>query len=315
MFFIGVSTAKSSIMKVFPKWSEHLNLNAAIEGFDFEPHSPPELYREAVEFIKNDENSSGALVTTHKLDLYKACEDLFEGMGPYAKTLKELSSISKRPEQSKGKLRRKLELWGHAKDPVTSILSLDAIASDGYWKEHNADLLLLGAGGSSLALTLALIQRKKQGGDVPEQIFVCNRSEARLQEMKRIHQQTGTNIKFYYHHCPNPVGNDAVIARLRPFSVIANGTGLGKDRPGSPLTDRVIFPEKSIVWDFNYRGDLLFLDQARAQQKDRELQIEDGWLYFIYGWTQVIGEVFHLQMPTSGPDFEALSQLAETVRN
>lgn len=304
MYFIGVTTGKSSIMKVFPKWAEHLNLNALIKGFDFEPHSEPEKYREAVEFIKNDELSLGALVTTHKLDLLKACGDLFEGRGEYAQLLDEASSISKR-----GK-----ELWAHAKDPITSGLSLDAIADDAYWAESGADLHLLGAGGSSLALSLYLINKKKNGGTVPARIFISNRSEPRLNEMKEIHKKIGTDIEFKYFLCPTPEENDKVVAMLRPGSLIANATGLGKDRPGSPLTDAVVFPENAIVWDFNYRGDLIFLDQANAQKDAKNLRVEDGWFYFIHGWTRVIAEVFHIDIPTSGPEFEKLSDLAASTR-
>ncbi len=305
MYFIGVTTGKSSIMKVFPKWADHLGLKALIKGFDFEPHSEPEKYREAVEFIKNDELSLGALVTTHKLDLLKACGDLFEGKGEYARLLDEASSISKR-----GK-----ELWAHAKDPITSGLSLDAIADDSYWKESGADLHLLGAGGSSLALTLYLINKKKNGGTVPGRIIISNRSEPRLNEMKEIHKQLGTDIHFEYYLCPDPADNDKVVAMLKPGSLIANATGLGKDRPGSPLTDDVEFPENGIVWDFNYRGDLIFLDQANARKEEKNLRIEDGWFYFIHGWTRVIAEVFHIDIPTSGPEFEKLSDIAASTRS
>ena len=70
------------------------------------------------------------------------------------------------------------------------------------------------------------------------------------------------------------------------------------------------FRSASIVWDLNYRGDLVFLDQARAQRVERGLRIEDGWTYFLHGWTQVIAEVFHVAIPTSGPGFEALSRIA-----
>jgi shikimate 5-dehydrogenase len=38
IYFIGVTTGKSSIMKVFPKWAEALQLkNAVIKGIDFRP--------------------------------------------------------------------------------------------------------------------------------------------------------------------------------------------------------------------------------------------------------------------------------------
>jgi shikimate 5-dehydrogenase len=89
-----------------------------------------------------------------------------------------------------------------------------------------------------------------------------------------------------------------------------NATGLGKDAPGSPITDAAVFPEDGIAWDFNYRGDLVFMDQARAQQTGRNLRIEDGWVYFIHGWTRVIAEVFHIDIPTSGPEFDRLSRIA-----
>ena len=93
-----------------------------------------------------------------------------------------------------------------------------------------------------------------------------------------------------------------------------NATGLGKDAPGSPLTDAARFPKDGIVWEFNYRGDLLFLRQARAQQQARHLQVEDGWIYFVHGWTRVVAEVFHVETPTSGPIFDDLSRIAASVR-
>jgi shikimate 5-dehydrogenase len=92
--------------------------------------------------------------------------------------------------------------------------------------------------------------------------------------------------------------------------MVINATGLGKDRPGSPLTDSVEYPENGIAWDFNYRGDLIFLEQAKAQKESKTLSVEDGWVYFIHGWTRVIAEVFHIDIPTRGPEFENLSEIA-----
>jgi hypothetical protein len=63
-------------------------------------------------------------------------------------------------------------------------------------------------------------------------------------------------------------------------------------------------------FDANYRGELVFLDQALAQEAKRHLQIEDGWTYFIHGRTQAIAEVFHISIPVSGPVFDHLSDLA-----
>ena len=304
MYFIGVTTGKSSIMRVFPKWVEHLGIKAKIEGFDFPQHDAPEKYREAVSFIKNDLNSWGALVTTHKIDLLAATRDMFEVLDPYAEALGEISSISKRGGT----------LCGHAKDPITSGLSLERIVPKNYWKDTGADLLILGAGGSCLALSMYLKEKKDKGGDVPARIIVNNRSQPRLDEMKRIHARIGFNIPIEYNLCPTPDMNDRVVAALKPGSMIANSTGLGKDGPGSPLTDSARFPEGGKVWEFNYRGDLLFLQQARAQEGKCGLHIVDGWDYFIYGWTRVIAEVFNIFIPVDGSGFDRLSELAAEAR-
>lgn len=302
MYFIGVTTGSSSIMQVFPRWAEHLGLDATITGIDLPLDDTREHYRTVVDFIKNDPLSLGALVTTHKLNLYKAARDLFDGVGESATLLDEVSSISKRGD----------ELWGHAMDPITSGLSLEAIVPDGYWA-GGADLLLLGAGGSSLALSLYLHERQRAGGDVPRHLVVTNRRAARIEEMKEIHRRIGFAIDTTYVLAPQPVDNDAVVAGLEPGSVIVNATGLGKDRPGSPLTDRVRFPERAIAWDFNYRGDLVFLDQARAQDEAQAITVVDGWFYFVHGWTRVISEVFHLDIPTSGHAFDQLADLARST--
>ena len=50
IYFIGVTTGSSSIMKVFPKWADALGLkDTVIKGIDFKPHSDPREYREAVQ--------------------------------------------------------------------------------------------------------------------------------------------------------------------------------------------------------------------------------------------------------------------------
>ena len=117
-----------------------------------------------------------------------------------------------------------------------------------------------------------------------------------------------------YRHTPKPEDNDAILGRLKPHSLAINATGLGKDAPGSPITDAAVFPEHGLAWDFNYRGDLVFLDQGRARQQARRLTVEDGWVYFIHGWTRVMAEVFHVDIPTSGAGFEQLSRIAAEAR-
>ncbi|MBT8367419.1 MAG: shikimate dehydrogenase [Deltaproteobacteria bacterium] len=303
-YFIGVTTGKSSIMKVFPEWAKFLGLgDVVIKGIDFKPHDEPAAYREAVEFIKNDPLSRGALVTTHKIDLLKACRDFFEELDPYADIMGEISCISKR----NGKL------IGHAKDPITSGLAIEAFLPPQYWLETGAAALLLGAGGSSIAITSYLMQ-ESHGDNRPSKIVVTNRSQPRLDEIRQIHQKLEARAPTAYFLTPKPADNDAVLRDLPSGSLVINATGLGKDAPGSPFTDLAVFPAQGIVWELNYRGDLIFLDQANTQKESRDLQIEDGWVYFIHGWTRVIAEVFDIDIPVKGPQFDQLSEIAGRFR-
>lgn len=300
LYFIGVTTGKSSIMKVFPAWAEYLGLkDAVIKGIDFKLHDDPEAYREAVEFIRNDPLSMGALVTTHKIDLFHACRDMFDVIDPHALLMDETSCISKKD----GKL------ICHAKDPISSGLAIDGFLGADYFERTDADLFSMGAGGSTIAITWHLM-RKSRGKNVPARIIVSNRSQHRLDEIKRIHAEVASDVAVEYILAPRPEDNDAVLNSLKPGSFIINATGLGKDAPGSPLSNAAAFPEKSVVWDLNYRGNLVFLDQARAQKQAKSLNVVDGWTYFIHGWTQVIAEVFHIDIPTSGPAFDRISEIA-----
>jgi shikimate 5-dehydrogenase len=300
LYFIGVTTGKSSIMKVFPAWAEYLGLkDAVIKGIDFKLHDDPAAYRKAVEFIRDDPLSLGALVTTHKIDLFHACRDLFDVIDQHALLMDETSCISKRNDK----------LICHAKDPISSGLAIDGFLGQDYFSEHDADLLSMGAGGSTIAITWHLMRRSR-GRNVPGRIVVTNRSQHRLDEIKRIHAQVESDVPVEYHLAETAEANDAVLKTLKPGSLVINATGLGKDAPGSPLTDAAQFPDRSVVWDLNYRGDLVFLDQARRQGTEQSLQVEDGWTYFLHGWTQVIAEVFDVSIPTSFPAFEEISTIA-----
>jgi shikimate 5-dehydrogenase len=305
MYFVGVTTRRSVIMNVFPRWARHLRLDPCrIRGIDLSLHDSAENYRAVVKFIREDPLSLGALVTTHKIDLLTACRDMFDRLDPYAQALGEVSSISK----DEGRLA------GAAKDPITSGLAVDAFVPKGHWEQTRGQACLLGAGGSGLALSVHLA-RKERGADRPARIVVTNRSRGRLEEMEKVHRQLGVDLPVEYVHAPRAEDNDAVVRALAPRSLVANGTGLGKDAPGSPLTAAAVFPEGGFAWDLNYRGELVFLSQARAQEKTRGLRVVDGWLYFIYGWTSVIADVFHREIPSSGPAFDELSRLARVCRD
>jgi shikimate dehydrogenase len=99
---------------------------------------------------------------------------------------------------------------------------------------------------------------------------------------------------------------------LPEYSIVINATGMGKDTPGSPISDNGLFPKNGIAWEFNYRGDLDFLHQALRQKESRNLTVEDGWLYFVHGWTQVVAQVLHIDL--SPALFVRLAELAGSAR-
>jgi shikimate dehydrogenase len=301
-YFVGVTTSKSSIMKVFPLWMEVLNRSEIVlEGIDCKIHDDREVYRQVVAQIKYDPLSVGALVTTHKIDLLTAARDMFDYLDPYAQITDEISSISK--------LEGRLE--GHAKDPLTSGSSLDAIIPEGYFSNSGGDILCFGAGGSAIATLLHLINKQNKG-DRPARFVFVNRSQGRLDHAQEMVGKLKTDIKIEYICNSDPQLNDRIMESMPPYSIIINATGMGKDTPGSPITWEGKFPLNGIAWEFNYRGELDFMHQALAQVNTRGVKVEDGWVYFVHGWTQVVAQVLHVDL--NDKLFDRLERAAASVR-
>jgi shikimate 5-dehydrogenase len=268
MYFIGVTTAASSIHKHFPIWTAEMGItNARLQGIDCVPNDQPARYREIVQTIKSDPNIKGALVTTHKLNLFTASHDLFDQITPLARSMAEISSIFKRD----GKL------CGDTSDPQAGGAALEQV-----WPDSNAEVCILGAGGASVALSWYLLTKRQ-----PAKITITDISADKLTHIKNFHQTLGTNLPPVHYQTGN---NDDAVSSLPPGSLVINATGLGKDAPGSPLTAAATFPDNGVAWELNYRGNLIFLDQARAQPQ--LAKVVDGLDYFENGWKHVIRDVF-----------------------
>lgn len=300
MGFVGVSTAGSSIMKVFPRWAEILELpTRQLVGIDVAMGASPENYRRVVTDLRDDPELLGALVTTHKIAVYEHAHDLFDELDDFAQLCGEISSISKRDGR----------LIGHAKDPLTARLSMEEFVSGDHFASTGGGVVCLGAGGAGTAATYSLGQRSDQ----PSMIMCADADAARLAHLRDVHQAADLNpALFAYHLVSGPADSDALVASAPPGSLVINATGLGKDRPGSPLSDPSLFPSSGLVWELNYRGTLEFWHQAQSQLAKRELTVIDGWRYFIHGWSQVVAEVFDLPMETD--TVEHLARAAEAVR-
>ncbi|WP_433077155.1 hypothetical protein ACQP1P_33765 [Dactylosporangium sp. CA-052675] len=299
MYFIGVTTGSSAIHRVFAAWRPLLGLDGVeLTGIDIPVAAPAADYRAVVAHLRDDPLSRGALVTTHKLDLYAATRDQLRGVNGDAARLHEVSAL----------VAGDGVIDGLALDTITSELSLHAIVP----VLAGRDVLVMGAGGAALALCDYFAHRA--GADAPARVVVTDIADERLAAIAKATAGGDPGIAWQTRLLARGDTHDALLAGLGPGALVVNATGMGKDRPGSPLSDAAVFPRGGAVWEFNYRGELGFLRQARARAAADALTVEDGWRYFVHGWTRAIDAVFDLNLPTEGPAFDRLYDAAQAVR-
>jgi shikimate 5-dehydrogenase len=135
-----------------------------------------------------------------------------------------------------------------------------------------------------------------------------------LEHLRALHAGWATHVVLEPRAVSAPGQAGTLLAQLPGGSLVVNATGAGKDTPGSPLADDAVFPPNGYAWEFNYRGELHFLAQARAQQATRGLHVEDGWRYFLHGWTSVIADVFACDLSPHGRLFDDLAGIAAELR-
>lgn len=300
LVFIGVTTGRSSIVRIWPRWRDTLGLGDDVElvGRDIAVGAPPQAYRQAVRVLIDDPGAVGALVTTHKIGIYQEGRDLLAGVDELAQLCGEVSCLAKRGGG----------VYGWAKDPVAAGRTLERVLSSHHFHEDGGHVLCMGAGGSGTAIAVYLLARRP-GGDHPGRLVVTDRSPQRLERLRtiveRLDHDSTVELAGADHH-------EQLLEELPPRSLVVNATGMGKDVEGSPLGSAARFPDEAVVWELNYRGELDFLQQARAQAQERGLKVQDGWAYFINGWSSVIEEVF--QRPISDQDLRVLAAEAEFAR-
>jgi shikimate dehydrogenase len=284
MYFLGVTTAQSSIHKVFPRWAALAGVDgAALRGIDIAVGAPAAQHRAAVRAILDDPDAAGGLVTTHKVSVFTHARDLFTRFDPDAETLGEVNCVVRRPSV----------LEGLATDTLTGSLALRAILGSGVVPPA---ALILGAGGAAVALAVNLFREFGM-----RHVILTDISAARLDHIRSLTPARCELVSA-------PTDHDLLLPAMPTGSLIVNATGIGKDRPGSPLTTGARFPADAIAWDFNYRGNLTFLDLARSQG----IRAVDGWNYFLHGWSQVMSRVFGFELTPAL--FEAMVGAASSVR-
>jgi shikimate dehydrogenase len=267
--FVGVSTGGSLVHRALPLWQPLLGAPASLRGIDLEPAAAPASYLALLEELAADEGLSGAVITSHKVAIFVAGRRAFAQLDPLALALGEVNAIRRTPEGL---------LLGFARDPVSVGRVLERI-----WPLREGHVICLGAGGTALALAHHLAAT----GGVER--FVCaDRDPAALERLRTIAGPLVTAAAL------GEGPWDRLLAGAPPGSLIVNATGMGKDRPGSPLSARARFPRHAVVWELNYRGELEFLKHARRQADAAALAVHDGWQLFCHGWAAALTAVLDL---------------------
>jgi shikimate 5-dehydrogenase len=274
LYFIGARTTGSSVFRIFPQWAETLGVDAEVAPLDIPIDSDPSAYSTAIRSIRDDPAGVGALITTHKVRFFLHARAEFDELEPLAQLCGEISVV----------VHREGELAGKSIGDVM-VKALDRIVPAGAWSSTGAHVLCFGAGGAGTALALALGDRSER----PERVVLAETSDQRV-DWLRSNLEGRLNIDLV--HVKDSEANRSLLDDLPPRSVVVNATGLGKDRPGSPLPADAVFPQGATVWDLNYRGDLLFLDRAALQRDARALTIEDGWRLFLHSWADSMAMIF-----------------------
>jgi shikimate dehydrogenase len=302
VLFVGIRTAGSLIHRVFTPWMDLLGLEARLEGIDLAPGTADADYRALVQEIAADPDVLGAVITSHKLAMHRAARALLRAEDPYVDVLQEVNVIA----------RADRALVARATDPPAVEAVLASLVGD---RPPPDEVLCLGAGGAGVALLVSLLC-ERDGGElrsrdvVPRRIVATDVDAGRLDAVRAMLDAlpaTGAEIRLV-----GAADNDRELARLAPGALVVNATGLGKDKPGSPLGAGGRFPQRAIVWDANYRGDLEFLRIAAAQAERSELRVQDGWSYFVHGWAQALTPILGRRL--EGELLDRLSEIAGRVR-
>ena len=279
--FIGISTAGSSVHGAFPVWAALVAPGSVLRGVDLPEDSSPEQFRRLVRAMRDNPHVHGAVITSHKLRLYRAVDQLLDHVDPLVGITHEINSLDTRNGR----------ISGFARDAQSLDIVLDSTGAGTHTPRPDRAVTCIGAGGSAIALMLAMgldihttmaSDRAVLRGESTRRgpLTILGRRQAALDEIRQVQERAGLEhmeLALILASDPEQVAQEV---RCVAGAVVANATGLGKLAPGSPLSGPEAFPEGALAWDFNYRGPLTFLEQARRAS----VATEDGWDYFVAGW-------------------------------
>jgi shikimate 5-dehydrogenase len=281
ILFVGINTSGSVAHAVFSRWAAELGQPWVLRGIDLPAGTPPATFRNLVSAMRRNPAAHGAVVTAHKLRLYRACAQDLQRRDRLTDITREINALA-----------TGATFAGYARDALSLAHVLPTlIRATGAGTPRDLHVLCLGAGGAATALLLALHldtdPDRDAGGsprpreDPPASVTFVDVEPGALADLRSVADRAGIGTsRLSFIRVRAPADNDALVASLPSPAVVINATGLGKDAPGSPVTDRARFGPATLAWDLNYRGDLTYLRQAAASGAGTM----DGWGYFVAGW-------------------------------
>jgi shikimate 5-dehydrogenase len=293
LVFLGVSTSGSSVPRVMPRWSKALDLDIDLECVDLPVGADRSTYVDLLRRIRSDPHALGTVVTTHKAALWETCADQFDEVSPACRQVREASAIACRNGR----------LIADASDVRGVGRAVTRILADKRWNTGDHEAIILGAGGAGISLAFNLVDRLPSLG--ARRVTLTDADPARLAVARSLSRDWAHRDQLEITDAAGGA-NDRLVAAAKPGTLIVNATGMGKDRPGSPIG--VDLPQQTILWEFNYRGPRELLERARVRAPADDLLVIDGRDYFICSWLEALCSV--LGRPATDELFEAFDGAA-----
>jgi shikimate dehydrogenase len=292
LVFLGRDAARSLAVTAFPAWMAVLKEECELVCVNMPPNMADREYVALIHELRSRPGCVGMQVTNHKVALFQAARQEFDGFSGDCTVLEEAGGIVITDNRLIG-------------------ISPDSAAFRREFGNHrelasSVEVVLLGGGGAARAVVLV-------ASTLPgvQKISVTEVNPRRRLDFSRWVSNLGPDLQVHIDVLPADA-NDELVSCAGNGALIVNASGMGKDVEGSPVSSSVEFPQESTVWDLNYRGQLDFLVHARQQAEAKRLRIIDGFSLFISNWTWLLENVLRKQL--NDQDRSDLWQATQLIR-
>jgi shikimate 5-dehydrogenase len=279
-----------------PGWSRALDVDIELDCQDLPVGVDASAYAALLDDLRSDSRALGMVVTTHKARLWESCAELFDEVTPACREVGEASAIACRNGR----------LIADASDVRGVGRAVERVLDADQWRSGNHEAIVLGAGGAGISLAFNLVDRLPGLGAT--RVVLTDADSARLEVARALRRSWDRADRLEIESAVG-ANNDRLVGAALPGTLIVNATGMGKDRPGSPVS--IDLPKRTIFWEFNYRGPRDLLERARSNAVTDDLLVVDGRDYFICSWLEALCSV--LGREASVELFDAFEQEASAA--